>query len=338
MKKSAKILGLIFILFVLGGTIGGTVTYKTLTSPPSKYLVDSDYDVKEEDFETSINSLSFMENTWETALPQTEVYNLISKHFSSPLPEGKTVKKAIVIGYDGCRVDNFRLLETSKRSAVNHLLDGGGHAIFTYAGGVNYPAKNIQDTSTAPGWCSMLTGKLCDEHKINENGVPKEVEPKTLLISLVEDKTINSSAFYVSWNGHFVNKNSTYINEKKYIEDNKINSVFLDAKNDDGTKSNIINDLKQKDCTDFIFSTIEYTDHAGHASGFTLNNVNYKSGFRNADAAGMDIIDAIESRDSYDTEDWLILITTDHGGIGKEHGGPSFEERITFIISNKDIL
>ena len=32
------------------------------------------------------------------------------------------------------------------------------------------------------------------------------------------------------------------------------------------------------------------------------------------------------------------LITTDHGGTGGSHGGPSFEERMTFIVSNKDIL
>ena len=52
----------------------------------------------------------------------------------------------------------------------------------------------------------------------------------------------------------------------------------------------------------------------------------------------MDIIEAVEARKTYDTEDWLILITTDHGGSGTGHGGPSFEERMTFIISNKTIL
>ena len=52
----------------------------------------------------------------------------------------------------------------------------------------------------------------------------------------------------------------------------------------------------------------------------------------------MDIIEAVEARKTYDTEDWLIIITTDHGGNGTGHGGPSFEERMTFIISNKTIL
>ena len=52
----------------------------------------------------------------------------------------------------------------------------------------------------------------------------------------------------------------------------------------------------------------------------------------------MEIIEAIESRENYASEDWLILITTDHGGIEKDNGGPSFEERMTFIVSNKEIL
>ena len=61
------------------------------------------------------------------------------------------------------------------------------------------------------------------------------------------------------------------------------------------------------------------------------------SAFRDAEATGADIIEAIKARDTYATEDWLILITSDHGGIGGGHGGPSFEERITFIVSNKEI-
>ncbi len=338
MKKKV-IITIVIILAVLGiCAFAGVMIYHHISAPSSEYTVESDAEIKEEDFETTINNLDVMENSWENALPQTEVYNIIKNHFSSPLPEGKTVKKAIVIGYDGCRVDNFRMLETSKKSAINHLLENGGHSVFTYAGGVNYPEKNIQDTSTAPGWCSMLTGVLSDVHGVTENGITKKVEPKTLLISLVEDKTVDSSAFYVSWDGHFSRKGATYNAEKEYIEKNGINSVFLDAKNDEGTKNNIINDLNRSDCSDFIFSTLEYTDHAGHATGFTLDNPKYKAGFRNADAAGMDIIEAIENRGTYNTEDWLILITTDHGGIKKDHGGPSFEERMTFIVSNKEIL
>ena len=290
-----------------------------------------------ETYQKTIESLDMMENTWQTALPQTGIYNLIKSHFASPLPEGKTEKKAIVIGYDGCRADTFSLINATNPSAVKTLLDNGGHAVFSYCGGVNYPEKNTQKTSTAPGWCSMLTGVLADTHGVYKNYQPKPVEPKTLLISLVEDGTVDSSAFYVSWKGHFSKDSATYINELNYIKDNNVNSVFLRAEDDEGTAVNVLNDINKADCSDFIFLTLEYTDHNGHATGFSLNNENYTGGFYDAEKTGLDFINAIESRPTYETEDWLILITSDHGGIGRNHGGPSMQERITFIVSNKEI-
>ena len=338
MKKAAKILIPILVVLLIGGIIGGYVAYN-LTYHPSKWLAEGDDAfTAPEDYQKTLETLPVLENTWQEALPQTAVYDLIKAHFASPLPAGKTEKKAIVIGYDGCQVDTFRLLATAKKSAINTLLQDGGHAIFTYAGGVNFPAENTQATSTAPGWCSMLTGVLADVHHITQNGQPKAVEPKTLLLSLVEDGTVDKSAFYVSWDGHFSKKDATYYPEKVYAREEGINATFRRALFDPGTKFNIISDLKKKDCSDFIFSTLEFTDHTGHGSGFGLGNPKYISAFRDAEAAGADIIETIKSRPDYDSEDWLILITTDHGGIGGSHGGPSIEERITFIVSNKEIL
>ena len=337
MKKWAKALIICAVIAVAAAVITFSVI-SYLNPHPKKWAVEGDGKIEEMDYEASLQSLDMMENTWQTAVPQTEIYKLITEHFNAPLPEGKTEKKAIVIGYDGCRVDNFRLLANSKKSAVNTLLNDGGEAVFSYCGGVNYPAKNIQDTSTAPGWGSMLTGVWADTHKIYGNGQPKEIEPRTLLLSLVEDKVIDSSAFYVSWAGHFSKKTATYINEKNYIEANNINANFKRALNDTGTAKNVLADLNSENCSDFIFLTLEYTDHNGHGTGFSLQNPKYVNAFRNADAAGADFIDAIKASPAYDSEDWLILITTDHGGINKSHGGPSFEERITFIVSNKAIV
>ena len=192
MKK--KIISIIAVVLVVALVVSGVFIVRG-ASQKSKYFVKGDDAIAEMAFEDELVSLDMMDNTWQTALPQTEIHRLISEHFAAPLPEGKTEKKAIVIGYDGCRGDNFRLVENAKRSAVKTLLDEGGHAVFSYAGGVNYPEENTQDTSTAPGWCSMLTGVWSDVHHITGNGQPKDVEPKTLLLQLVEDKTIDSSAF-----------------------------------------------------------------------------------------------------------------------------------------------
>lgn len=284
-----------------------------------------------------VEAIDLYENTLETAVPQTDVYRIVHEHFQSELPEGKTAKKAIVIGYDGCRADTLSLAENADDSAILTLKNAGGHAYLHYCGGVPYPYINTQATSTAPGWCSMMTGAWADVHGITKNGQPKSNDHLTMLTTLVQSGTIASSAFYVSWSGHFGKESATYWPEKQYVEQNSIAAKFLSASDDAGTLENVLTDLHQADCTDFIFSILEYTDHEGHSSGFGLQNKKYAAAFRDAETAGKAILDAIAARETYETEDWLILITTDHGGYNLNHGRCTIHERYTFLVSNKDV-
>ena len=100
----------------------------------------------------------------------------------------------------------------------------------------------------------------------------------------------------------------------------------------------MLNDLGQADCSDFIFSIVEYTDHEGHSTGFGVKNPKYADAFKDAEQAGMTILKAIAARETYESEDWLILITTDHGGYNRGHGQRTIMERYTFLVSNKEIL
>ncbi len=276
-------------------------------------------------------------NAQETALPQTAIYNIVNNFLHEPLPAGKTEKKVIVIGYDGCRADMLSLAESPETSAILRVAEQGS-LMLGYCGGVQYPAKNTQDTSTAPGWCSMLTGVWADEHGVTGNGMPKSNDHLTLLTTAVEDGTIDSSAFYVSWSGHFSNDDSTYINELHYIEEKTLPVTFLRSETDDaGTRENVLADIAKPDCSDFIFSIFEYCDHTGHDTGFAPNNPAYCEAFKNAETTGSEIIDAIENRPTYATEDWLILLTTDHGGFSTWHGLASLQERMIFIAANKPL-
>lgn len=60
-------------------------------------------------------------------------------------------------------------------------------------------------------------------------------------------------------------------------------------------------------------------------------------GFRDQDARCYELLQAIYSRPSFENEDWLIIITADHGGIQTWHGGQTLEERTTWIACNKAI-
>lgn len=317
MKK--KLIPILCIALALA--IGLTVFLTRDTSDP----LDT-----EELFRENVAKVSY-ENTIEKATPQTELYNIISEHFSSKLQKGKTEKKAIVIGYDGCRADILSEMQ-KEQSGISLLLDEGASLDLLYCGGVNYPEKNTQKTSTAPGWCSILTGKWAEAHGITANDITKEIEPKTLLVSLVENGDIDSSAFITKWAGHFDRRKATYLAEKAYCEEKGLSVSYNKCKNDEASLSFTLDEIKKADCADFLFVIYEQTDSAGHSKDFSFNNSLYKEAFIEADKYGYDTISAIKERETYEQEDWLIIITSDHGGIDDNHGGASIQERMTFAV------
>lgn len=282
----------------------------------------------------NVNAVGY-ENTIETAIPQTALYDVISEHFAAELPEGKTEKKAIIIGYDGCRADILTQMQKDN-SAIAALLSEGATINLSYCGGVNYPEANTQKTSTAPGWCSILTGKWADEHGITGNDITKTMDTKTLLTSLTEDKVIDDAAFITRWAGHFSRDDATYLLEKEYCEEKGLDVDFNKCKNDKASFEATLAEIGQDDCADFIFVIYEPTDSTGHNFGFSFNNPKYKKAFLVADEYGLETVNAIKARETYENEDWLIIITSDHGGIGTNHGDKSIQERMTFIVMNAE--
>ena len=324
-NKKKLIIIIVAVVLALGIVAGGLAIYFT------RY--NTDKNDTEELYRQNIASVNY-ENTIETAYPQTDLYDIIKEHFESELPEGKTEKKAVIIGYDGCRADI--LAEKEENGAVSYLLSKGGSINLTYCGGVNYPEKNTQDTSTAPGWCSILTGVWADVHGITKNDITKNMDNKTLMTTLTEEKIIDSASFITRWKGHFSRNNATYLLEKDYCKTNGLDVAFNYCKNNNASHRFILDEIAKKDCADFLFVIYEHTDSTGHNFGFTINNPGYKKSFVESDACGYETIKAIENRENYDTEDWLIIVTSDHGGVGTGHGGASIQERMTFVVMNKE--
>ena len=321
MKK--KIIIAVAAVLVIAAVIVAAVS---LTSKPyAKDEADT-----EELYRQNVASVGY-ENAIETAMPQTELYNTIKYHFEAPLEKGKTEKKAIILGYDGCRADILAEIDEAN-SGIKALTNDGAKFLLAYCGGVNYPEVNTQDTSTAPGWCSILTGVWADKHGITGNDITKTMDTKTLLTSLVEEKAADSSTFITKWKGHFSRKNATYLDEMAYCEENSLPVSFTLSKGDEDTHKLTLEEINKADCADFIFTIYEPTDGTGHGKGFSFNNPEYKEAFKTEDGYALEAINAIKARATYAEEDWLIIITADHGGIGTGHGGKSIQERMTFAV------
>lgn len=326
MKKNKK---LIIVIIAVVLVVAAAITFNSMYKP-----YENDPGDTEALYRENVASVGY-ENTIETAIPQTELYNIVNEHFNSPLSEGKTKKKAVIIGYDGCRADVLAIKDESK-SAVSALLNDGGSIALQYCGGVNYPEINTQDTSTAPGWCSILTGQWADVHGVTGNWIPKSMEAKTLMTSLAEEEKIDSAKFITTWTGHFSEDDSTYVPEVQYCKDNNLPITFKRCIVYPHTHMTLMNEVKSDDCSDLVFAIYEYTDSAGHGKGFSFNNPKYQKAFLKMDAYGYDVIEAIKARETYDTEDWLIIVTSDHGGVELHHGKESIQERMTFVVMNKE--
>lgn len=291
-----------------------------------------------------INAYTFWENDGAEAIPQPNIGQMVWDFLNTPAEDGKA-KKGAFIGYDGCRSDALinslvsgaegGVTEKNANSALNKILDAGGHIYHAYAGGIKGSATE-QHTSTAPGWSALTTRVWGQLNGITDNGMAKNINYKTFMLQAAEELGLRAT-FGASWQPHFT---ENYVDEIQYVKDHpEIPMTFQYVKDDAALRDYLIDCVTVGSANekDIIFGTLEGTDHAGQSTGFGNDNPDYIEGFLSEEQMALDILNAIESRPTYAQEDWLIVITTDHGGIGTSHGGQTLEERNTWVVCNKAI-
>lgn len=289
------------------------------------------------DYRTQIGNMQIFSNTLDEEMPQTVIHKLVIDHLNSPLPEGKTKKKVIFLGYDGFRADGLENVKDNEESAIMYIKSKGG-LYHTFSGGV--AGVNEQATSTAPSWMAMLTGGWAAYNGVDNNSQMKNENAETFITYAL--KNGYSASFTTSWREH---------TELSYRPD-IVNSIIKNQPveythqiDDTATYYQILKYVSkpegaEKTATqdpDVIFFTIEFTDHEGHNTKFGNQNENYKKACVDADSYGYSIIKTIEERATYNEEDWLIIIATDHGGTEYGHGGQTNYERMTWLACNKPI-
>lgn len=287
-------------------------------------------------YAAEIAEMGIFENATEQALPQTIIHKLVTEHFAAPLAEGKTVKKAIFLGYDGFRADGLENIKDMENSAIMAVRAQGG-LYHTFSGGIAGVCE--QATSTAPSWMAMLTGGWADYNGINDNNQMKN-DAKTFLTKIAE--TGRTASFTTSWREH---TKLSYRPDILYAIETGLPIEYSHQIDDAATYYQILKYVAKPERTektaaedpDVIFFTFEHTDHAGHDTGFGNQNEEYTAACKEADSWGYEILKTIESRSTYAQEDWLIIISTDHGGTETSHGGQTPFERMTWLACNQKI-
>lgn len=141
-----------------------------------------------------------------------------------------------------------------------------------------------------------------------------------------------SAIFSSIWQDHFT---ITYKNEIKNAAENILPLEFRQVKDEEELQRVMMSAIDGG--TEVIFGINEFPDYNGHMHGFGNDNYRYVAGITNADRFAYELIEHIESRPEYKDEEWLYIITSDHGGHGRGHGTQKTEDRMTFIAINKKI-
>lgn len=263
-----------------------------------------------------------------SALPQTAIYPHIIQHFHS-----KSVKKAklLFIGYDGMRADALyniipdvasEYLKPNPFSAIRSISQTGCLKL-TYSGG----DKIKQATSTAPAWASIFTGKWAFETGLKDMQTLSAEYPTFLrTLSMQGFKT----HFAAIWEPHFTH---TYKNEIALAKQNGLPIRYTQCQNDEQLLEAAITTYRDYDISCLI---LEAPDYAGHHFGFGNTSYRYTKSVNDTDTACFRLVEHVFKNAKSD-EDWLIVITSDHGGHTRRHGTQKADDRFTFLACNKPL-
>lgn len=247
-------------------------------------------------------------------------------HAAATLAPDDPTPKLLYIGIDGVRPDAMEVAYTPN---LTKLRTEGAYAA---------DAQCEDLTFSGPNWSTILHGVHRDRHNVTTNdyrGAKIEQFPDLFARLEALNPELNTARL-VTWDA--IEKfQPTGADLKVYIDYTENgDELVTDAAAAllKGTHENQpVNSAGSRDI-DAIFLYLGDVDVAGHAHGFDPSRRLYLDAIVRADAQVGRVLEAMRSRETFGSEDWLVIVTSDHGGsIDGQHAGGTPEKRtIPFIV------
>lgn len=231
------------------------------------------------------------------------------------------VLKLLLIGIDGVRADVLAEVPTPH-------LDG-----LVAEGTLAAATRTTTPSVSGPAWSSMLTGVWPAKHGVTDNEFGgRRYEDFPGFLTLIERERPEMSTFAVAdWVPLMeLEGGSTVlgpeIDRRVRLDGYELGWAEADAR---GTAL-AVDELRDGD-PDASFVYLGNPDEVSHTTGSIGRE--YRDAIVLADRHVGQLLEAVRARPTYATEQWLFIVSTDHGRRADGgHGGDSDEEMTTFII------
>lgn len=255
------------------------------------------------------------------------------------------VRKTVYIIIDGVPAD---VKESLTLPAIEEIESKGAYGR-SYVGGT-VGRYDETPTISAVGYTDILTATWVNKHNVPGNS---NLKPNynywTIFRIAKEQKREVKTGLFSSW----IDNRTVLIGEGKpetnnlkidYVCDGyELDSLAFPKKEHelqifdiDEHVSKLAAECIKENAPDLSWVYLWYTDDAGHIFG---NGAALDESVRLADRQIQRIWDAVKYREKNFDEEWMVIVTTDHGRgyDGYNHGGQSERERVTWVATNKKV-
>lgn len=189
--------------------------------------------------------------------------------------------------------------------------------------------RTVLPSDSAPNWASMFCGAPVEFHGWSNNGKGPDVIPvctnengvfPTMFSLLREQKPESKISCIYEWGGI------------QPLIDHKVHD--FEKKEKPENIAAVTCDYIKAEKPELMVVIYDDPDHVGHSQGH--DTPEYYAKMEELDACLGQILDAIKEAGIY--EESIIIVTSDHGGNERSHGGRSLMEMDTpFIIAGKNV-
>lgn len=232
------------------------------------------------------------------------------------------VKHVVVIGVDGLSPEGIKRAQTP---VLKRMMAEGASTLH---------ARGVMPTVSSPNWASMIMGAGPEQHGVLSNDwkpgqgaiKPTMVGPSgifpTMFGLLRQQQPSSKIGCFHDWDDF-----------ARLVEPGVCDRI-VHPKGPVETTNEAIGFLREQR-PNLLFIHLDHVDHAGHESGH--GTPEYTAAVEEADRLIGLVLAALG--DSGMMEHSLVLVTSDHGGKGKGHGGSTMGElEIPWIILGRGVI